>query len=215
MMYQHLYLYLVQYKELALPGIGTFVLERSPATIDFPGKKIVPPVYSIGLEPSSYLPGQRFFHWLAAILGISDREAIFRFNDFSFELKKSLADGDRIIWNGIGELKKGESGEIILDPEPGINIEKAIPLEKILRDKTEHKVRVGEEERSSVEMSSLLEKEDDKKISWWVFSVALAILALMFIGWYLSEHGIEIFSISNSSNLVPDEAAPGLYKLLQ
>jgi hypothetical protein len=65
-MYSELYQYLLQHKELPVPGIGTFLLERKSARVDFPNKLINPPSYTIALQPGSYVPGQGFFSWLAA-----------------------------------------------------------------------------------------------------------------------------------------------------
>jgi hypothetical protein len=49
-MYAELYQYLISYKQVALPGIGTFSLERKPAESDFANKRINSPVYSVNLH---------------------------------------------------------------------------------------------------------------------------------------------------------------------
>jgi hypothetical protein len=36
-----------------------------------------------------------------------DLDAIIQFNNFVFDLKKQVANGDVINWNGVGEIKKG------------------------------------------------------------------------------------------------------------
>ncbi|HEV7779943.1 MAG TPA: hypothetical protein VGO58_01690, partial [Chitinophagaceae bacterium] len=115
-MYPELYQYLIQHKELPVPGIGTFLLERKPALVDFPSKRINPPSYVLSLQAGSYMPGQRFFSWLAASLGITDREAIFRFNDFAFDMKKQISDGAVINWEGVGVLNKGLGGDVKFNP---------------------------------------------------------------------------------------------------
>src|SRR5687767_15173603 len=145
MMYSELYRYLVRYNELPIPGVGTFFIDRKPAVIDFTAKKIHAPVYAVQFQPNSYLPGKHFFNWLSELRGISDREAVFLFNDFAFELKQNLEEGARISWNGVGELKKDKHGEITLDPAPSVR-EESIPAEKIIREKYEHMVRVGEDQ---------------------------------------------------------------------
>ena len=114
MMYTQLYQYLLQHKQLPVPGVGTFLLERKPAVIDFPNKKINPPVYTIALQPTANSTAQNFFTWLGSILHISNHEAVIRFNDFAFNLKKQVADGDIIIWNGVGTISKGLAGDVKL-----------------------------------------------------------------------------------------------------
>jgi hypothetical protein len=214
-MYQKLYEYLLRNNELPLPGVGTFFLNREPAIIDFPNKKIYPPSYSISLHQDSYVPGQVFFNWLASCLGISSREAIFRFNDFAFEMKKNISSGHQVNWSGVGTLHKGDSGEIIFEGAGQFTPEIPVAAERLLREKAEHTVRVGEDERTSTEMTAFLARSEENKMGWWVYSLAIGILALMFTGWYLSEHGTTIFSIANSVKLVPDESSVINYTLLQ
>ena len=86
-MYPQLHEYLLQHKQLPVPGIGTFYVERQSAELDFINKRIMPPVYAIALKSGSQLPSPQFFKWLARALGITDRDAVFQFNDFVFDLK--------------------------------------------------------------------------------------------------------------------------------
>jgi hypothetical protein len=213
-MYSDLYRYLLRYNELPVPGVGTFTVERRPAILDFPSKQIYGPVYSIHFNPDSYLPGKHFFNWLSHVRNITDREAVFHFNDFAFDMKRDLEEGKRIVWNGVGEIKKEINGDITLLPSD-VLMEEPLVAEKIIRTGVSHKVRVGEEEKSSSQMSELLAKDEGRKVYWWILPVTIGILALMFIGWYLSENGLEIFSVSNNAKLVPDETPSINYKILQ
>ena len=212
-MYRELYQYLVQHKELPLPGIGTFIIERRPAAFDFPNKLILQPAYSVRLRTDSYIPGPPFFGWLAANLGVSTREAIFRYNDFTFDLRKNISEGGSVDWKGIGHLSKALSGEVKFVAAHVFDRESPVKAERIIRENAEHMVRVGEDQRSSTEMTAYLNQQNEKKIIWWGISLAIAILALMFIGWYLSEHGIESHSVANTSKLVPGTSSGG-YKIL-
>ena len=207
MMYTELYQYLLQHKKLPVPGIGTFLLERESAKFDFVNRKIHPPAYPIELDPGSHLPGQRFFGWLANALGISNREAIFRFNDFAFDMKKQISDAGIINWGGIGTLSRGLTGDVkFTSSVMGSIFEKPVVAEKIIRERVEHMVRVGEDEKTSGEMTAMLSEKEETKSYWWSFALAIGLLAIMFIGWYFSEHGVDISSAANSTKLVPQEA---------
>ncbi len=206
-MYAELYQYLIQHKELPVPGIGTFLLERRPALVDFPNKMINPPSYGVILQAGSYVPGQRFFSWLAASLGITDREAIFRFNDFAFDMKKQISDGAVVSWDRVGTLNKGLGGDVKFKPFiPEIALEGPVPAEKVIREKAGHMVRVGEEEKTSVEMTEMLGRKEEKKSYWWAYALAIIVLAIMFIGWYFSEHGMDAAATANGKKLVPVES---------
>lgn len=207
MMYEELYQYFIQYKKLAVPGIGTFLLERRPAESDFVNKQINPPFYSVTLQAPVDPPTINFFKWLAAALHISDHDAIIRFNDFVFETKKQISDGDTIDWQGVGMISKGLAGEMKFAPAPGSAIEQPVAAEKVIREKAGHMVRVGEDQKTSAEMTEMLNLPETKRSRWWITALVAGLLALLFIGWYFYEHGIDVSSTANSMKLVPMEAS--------
>jgi hypothetical protein len=212
-MYEELYRYFIQNKKLALPGIGTLLLQRRPAESDFVNKRINPPSYSVVFQTVADSPSLKFFKWLGAAFLISDHAAIIRFNDFVFDLKKQISDGNKINWKGVGILNKGLAGEVKFTPAAISAIENPITAEKVIREKAEHFVRVGEDERTSVEMTELLSKTEVKKSSWLLFAITAVLLSLMFIGWYLSKNGVDVSSTSNTMKLVPMEASAPYQKL--
>ncbi len=206
MMFTELYRYLLQHKQLSVPGIGTFLLERKAAEVDFPHKKIIPPVYSFTLRPTGSMMSKSFFSWLAAVLQVSDRDAVLRFNDFAFDMKRQINNGVIIDWNGVGELRKGATGEIEFSPSPKELIpELPITAEKLIRENAGHKVRVGEEDKTSAEMVEYFSQPRIKRSLWWVYALILVLLSSIFIGWYLYEHGITISSVANQEKITPIE----------
>ena len=210
MMYAELYRYLLLNKKLPVPGIGTFLLERKPAETDFLNRQIKAPVYSISFSTAFDTGTKNFFNWLGNALAISDRDAVIRFNDFAFDIKKQISEGATIHWNGIGAISKGLAGEIKFTPAEVLVQEKPVTAEKVIREKAEHMVRVGEDHKTSVEMTEMLNKPEDSRSLWWVYALAIGILAIVFIGWYLSRHGVDISSTANNTKLVPMETpVPG------
>ena len=212
-MYPELYQYLLLNKQLPVPGIGTFSLERTPARIDFPNKLMYPPAYHFSLQENAVSPSRIFFNWLGKALHVSDRDAIIRFNDFSFDMKKQIGEGDIINWNGVGTIKKGLAGEIKFIPAEQMISEDPVPAAKVLREKAEHTMRVGEDERTVAEMEQMLSHQEEKRSWWWVYALAAGLLAVIFTGWYLSQNGVETGSVANTKKLVPAEAA-ATYKAL-
>lgn len=206
MMYAELYQYLILYKQLPVPGIGTFLLERKPAQGDFLNKQILSPVYSIGLQPNAGPPSTSFFGWLGNALGISDRDAVIRFNDFVFDMKRQITGGATIQWDGVGTLSRGLAGEIKFIDAEVVTPENPVAAEKVIREKAEHMIRVGEDERSSAEMTAALTKTISKKSYWWIPALIISVLAMGFIAWYLYTNGIDVFSAGNTMKLVLTEA---------
>lgn len=215
MMYAALYRYLVTYQQLPVPGIGTFHLDTIPATSDFPNKLLYPPSYRVRFDTDSRVPAPYFFRWLAASLAIPDREAVFRFNDFAFEMKKQISEGCVISWKAMGTLQKGLGGEIKFSPEvPELILQQPVPAEKIIRENTAHRVRVGEEDKSSTEMTALLQQSPaGKKDTGMVIALILLLLSVLFTGWHLSENGVRSEAAASTRTLGP-ASATGSYQLI-
>lgn len=213
-MYESLYQYFLQHKQLPVPGIGTFLLERTPAVVNFPEKKMDPPAYEVRLQASGLAPSRAFFTWLGAALQVSERDAVIRFNDFAFELKKSILSGSRITWKGMGSLSKGLAGDIKFMPEGRLQPESSVQAEKPIREKAAHMVRVGEDQRTSEEMTAYLNQADAKKDFWWAWALVLGLVAVMFIGWYISAHGVGQSATSNPQLLKPQQSGT-TYRLIQ
>jgi hypothetical protein len=205
-MYQHLYEYLILNKQLNVPGIGTFLLERKPAGTDVIHRQISPPVYTISLMPNNGTPTKRFFYWLAGRLKVHYHEAIVRFNGFTYELKNEILSGNNIAWDHVGTLTKGMSGEIKFESSlSDHNFDPPVSAARIIREKAIHTVRVGEEERTSVEMTEWLHPENENKTRWWMPALVAAIALLVVIGIYFAQKNTG--GTGNQQKLSPQKAA--------
>jgi hypothetical protein len=214
-MYQDLYEYLILNKQLNVPGIGTFFLERKPAGTDVIHRQISPPMYTISLLQNNGTPTKRFFYWLADRSKIHYHEAIVRFNGFIYEMKNQLLSGHKIIWEQVGTLSKGMSGEIKFDSSLSEhNFDAPVSAPRIIREKAVHTVRVGEDERTSAEMSEWLHPEEEKKTYWWAPALIAAIVVLIFIGIHVFQKGINQSSTGNQRELSPQKASDA-YKLVK
>ena len=164
-MYHDLYEYLVLHKQLSVPGIGTFLVERKPAGTDFVHRQINPPAYTISLHNESETPAKKFFYWLADKLHVHYHEAIVRFNGFAYDLKNEVLSGKKIIWDNVGELSKGLAGDIRFEPAlKESHFDPPVSAAKIIREKAVHNVMVGEEEKTSAEMTEWLHPEEKAEI---------------------------------------------------
>lgn len=202
-MYVELYQFLIQHKQLSLPGIGTLILQKESAGSDIASRKINPPSYSLTLR-DSVSSSKNFFIWLAEVFHVTERDAIIRFNDFVYEMRNQINGGNTIAWNGVGSLKRGAGGEIEFSPfVKGLSFEQPIKAEKIIREKAEHLVRVGEDERTSTQMVEWLSQSNKKRFPWWAYALIIGLLSVMFLGWYFSEHGLKVSSTANQKSFTP------------
>ncbi len=208
-MYGELHQYLILHKQLNVPGIGTFRVERKPADLDVAGKLIHPPAYTIALHHSNATPSNKIFSWLATELNISEYDALAQFNDFAFDIRNKIMAGDRLLWNGIGTLSKGMAGEIRFDASlKGVSIGEPVAAHKVLRDDAEHRIMVGEQEKTSTEMLEWLSPIEKKRSYWWVISLLVGLLLVVFITWHFYSKGLFTSSAANQQKLTPQKEAP-------
>jgi hypothetical protein len=212
-MYAELYQYLVLHKQLNIPGIGTFQVERKPADIDFIGKVVNPPAYTVALHHGNTTASKKVFGWLSDVFNISERDALSRFNDFAFELRDKVMAGDKLQWDGVGVLSKGMAGEIRFDASlRGMTIGEPVPANKVIRENAQHTVRVGEDQKTSAEMMERLVPTEEKRSYWWAAALIIGLLALVFLAWYFSARRSDASAAGNQQKLEPQKEA-ATYKL--
>lgn len=195
-----LYEFLLVNKKLSLPGIGTISLRQNSSQLDLPNKRFSPPSYYYVIESKVDTPSKKLFEWLSSSYGISEWDAVKSLNDFSFSVRNKLSEAGEMNWEGVGTFRRDESGNLKLDPA-SITLQNQQPVhaEKVIREKFEHTVLVGEQEKSSVEMAEYFAEEAPKKNYGWIIAVVLTVLAVMFIGWYFSAKGFTPSSAGNTS----------------
>lgn len=207
-MYDELYRLLILNKELVLPGIGSFTLNRKPAEANFVEKLVYPPSYSISFLHETPLPEKSFFQKLSEMMNITDREAVIRFNDFTFDLRKKIIAGNEISWKGIGTFSADNRGNINVVPSEIAVIDEPVTAEKVLREHAEHRILVGGQERSSVEMTALLAHQGSKKSFWWIAALVTGVVLGTMIFLHFSKNAWNFSSASNRQLIVPLQAEP-------
>jgi hypothetical protein len=77
---------------------------------------------------------------------------------------------------------------------------------RIIREKAVHTVRVGEEEKTSVEMSEWLHPEEQNRSTWWIPSLIAAIILLIILGIYFASNSSHGSTAGNQQKLTPATA---------
>jgi hypothetical protein len=195
-----LYEFLVLNKKLSLPGLGTIGLRQNSSQLDFTNRQFDPPSFYFIIESKDDKPSKKLFEWLSSSYGISEWDAVKFINDFSFSIRNKLSEEGEMNWENVGVFRRDETGNLKLE-SPAMSLPNLHPAhaEKVIREKFEHTVLVGEREKSSVEMEEYFAGEAPRKNYAWIIAVVLTILAAMFIGWYFSEKGFNPSSAGNTS----------------
>jgi hypothetical protein len=198
-MYAILNKYLFLNKSIPVPGLGTICMESQPATIDASTRTILPPTYRFRFDKFSDSPDKDLFTFLSSQQHISDYEALRQFNDFSYSLRDRLNYFREAPWEGLGILKKDDSGDIhfessILNP----SFLQPVPAEKVVRANAKHMLLVGDRERSNREMSDWFAEEPvHGKRLWWLVALLTGIAASLIIMFHFSSKGWKVESTGN------------------
>jgi hypothetical protein len=175
--------YLLQYRKVSIPHIGTFRIRTLSPRLDVADKRIGAPAFTT--EYSSFdSVSEHQFTYLARVQQ-SDRERISQeLSSFGQQLKENIK-GRPLAWKGFGILK-GSERDIIFEPEE-IRLQALQPViaAKVIRLNAPHRVRQGEDEISSHQKSGTGQKKSTYKKSRlhviaWILLV-LALLAILFI----------------------------------
>jgi hypothetical protein len=204
-MYEALYRFLIRYRKLDLPGIGAIALQMESSRSEFVNRAFLPPAYFFSLEKGKEKPPTKLFSWLAANFGVTENEAIAKFNDFVFDLRDQLQNGQEVAWDGVGLFSQQQAGEIKFTTfRNNLSFLGEVIAEKVIRENVEHTMLVGEHEKTSTQMSEMLSSEiveREKSSHWWIWPLAAIIAILIFLGWYFSEHGISGSSTGNNQKI--------------
>jgi hypothetical protein len=196
-MFEVLNSYLYQHKNISIPGLGTIYLETLPSTTDAPNKTILPPMYHFRFDKYFDAPDKDFFSYLASEKNIPDYEAIKWYNEFSYDLRNKIRKEDKVRWDGIGVLKKDYAGNIIFESEPESSLfMQPVIAEPVTRKNVQHRLMVGDKEKTNYEMDEWLQaNSQQKKQTWWIFAlVAACVASLILLFYYSNNHSQSNFS---------------------
>lgn len=201
--------FFIQNSSLSLPGIGTFDMFRISAQTDFANKKIIPPTFSISYNTNQDSPNKDLFDYVSRKKNIPEWEAIKIVNDFAFDLKNSLKNGEEVEWEGIGLLKSGLSGDIVFEPHRlSYEFIPHVGARRVIRREENHQVMVGDRQLSKEEMQHLLAhetKEIKDRESWWIYAAIITAIAVILIAirLFTSDAG---FTTSRKQQIRPEDS---------
>jgi nucleoid DNA-binding protein len=109
--------YLWRYKRIALPGIGTFTMEHTPASIDKSDNLIHPPSSNLSFQYNSNTDYDGFVDYLSIIEDISRNEAKLNFDTYIDKIKSSISKNGEYSVPYLGKLISESTGNIRFEEE--------------------------------------------------------------------------------------------------
>lgn len=186
--------YLLQHKSISIPGLGSMYIERIPAQTDFVNKRILPPDYHFRFDKFFDAPDKDFFAYLAQQMNRADYEAIKWYNEWAYDLRNRIREGEEVEWKHVGILKKDSTGEIVFEPARAIEtLQEPAPANRVIHSHAQHTMLVGDREVTREFSTDVPEYEEPgtyvEKESWWLYALILAAIALSVIFFHFYNNG--------------------------
>ncbi|HEV7332941.1 MAG TPA: hypothetical protein VGN63_18010 [Flavisolibacter sp.] len=173
--------YLLQYRRVSIPSVGTIHLIQQPVQLDVANKIISPPTFKTEIRSDESVPEHQLA-FLSAALQEEKVQILDRLSDLGKRIQNKL-QGNGFEWKGIGWIGGG-GDSIAVTP----SVLQPVRAERVLRPDAEHNVLVGDQHMTSTQMSVLKEEVEvvaDKERSIWMIVgwvlLGLAILYIIFL----------------------------------
>jgi hypothetical protein len=172
--------YLLLYKKLCIPHVGTFEIVQQSPEYSVVDKLIHPPKYSIRFFQQEQLSAHQVDY--LALLSNSSKESASKELYTLGDRIRRVAEKDFFNWNGIGSLRV--HGNSVSFEDRMVNIEglNTVNAHKVLRENVEHSRLVGDRQTTSV-----IKKKPFKKYRWslplrWAWIIlAVAVTAILIL----------------------------------
>ncbi|HET7896520.1 MAG TPA: hypothetical protein VFL47_02590 [Flavisolibacter sp.] len=171
--------YLLQYKQVSIPSVGTIQIIQQPAQLNIADKVLLPPTFSAELKEGDTVPEHQL-NFLSAVLNESKENVQQSLSETGEWLKRKI-DANGFEWKGIGLLHNRQ-----FDPTLSVPALESIPAERVLRQNAEHRVLVGDQHMTSTQMAErsdgdvVVRKRSIFMIIGWIL-LALAIVYIVIV----------------------------------
>ncbi len=180
-MLNHLTKYLLQYRSVSIPYVGTIQIVQHPPQLNVVDKIIHPPSYSVELRKEEEVSDHQL-SFLDSILN-RGKDAILRDLRFFGDKLQEKINGPGFHWDGLGMITRStQSFPLTMEALA------PIPAERVIRQDARHKVLVGDQQLlsgQSAEAETELEAVESKRSVFIIIGWVLLALSILFIAFYL------------------------------
>jgi len=172
--------YLLRYKKVCIPNLGTFEIVMQSPQLDVADKRISSPVYITQYSKEEKISDHQF-----RFLSNGKSKEIFIQELISFgERMKRRIRVSPFHWRGLGTLRFA-TNELIFEPdEIKLGSLHSVPAEKVLRENVQHSVLVGNQEMTSQQVTEALNRVEYNRpwfiIAGWILFI-LAMIAIIIL----------------------------------
>jgi hypothetical protein len=202
--FQQLNQYLFQFRVLCLPSFGTIRLVAQPARLDVVEHLIYAPTYEPNFSADDDDLSEHQLEYFTASLR-KDEADVEAFFIKAGETLRSKVEQGAFNWGGIGTFNCNND-QIFLTPK--IEALDAVPAQRVIREKTQHAVLVGDQVVMTDPAAERVVEEKRRRDVWVLIAWILTALAILFIAYYLYQHHFSPQASGLQTTIEPAGAQP-------
>ena len=199
--------YLFQYRNCALPQIGTLHIKLDPAVSVLGTQQIHAPVNHISFT-NDITESKNLIEYIAVNKNISFDEADYQLKNISNEIL-NLKQGEDFSVTGVGVFKKSPNDQLVfIENTENEFFTPSVYAERVIHPDDSHAILVGDKETDRNTMTEFFtDTIPVKKNKWWLWAVGLFVFSIILIFMYLNnENNNSFFGVSHKYEL--NEATP-------
>ncbi len=171
--------YLLLYKKVCIPYIGTFEIVHQSAGLDVADKTFLPPAYITHYDQNQTLSEHQVSFFALCNHAAREKQKNELLN-FGLVLKNKIQQ-EAFEWNGFGTLQSSSEAIVFTAYKMFLPSLQLLPAEKVIYAGSSHQVLVGDREMSSLHMGSILKMPLVKRplvmlIGWVILTAAIIFL---------------------------------------
>ncbi len=182
--------YLLHYRQVSLPSVGTLRLVQLPAQLNVADKLLLPPSFTTELTEGETIPDHQL-QFLSAASGESRDTVLQALEKLGSQINEQM-NGEGFRWNGLGLVRRHQPlAPVVPDAWP------PVAAERVLRPDAEHRVLVGDQHRMVPQAVATAETEEpplaeNKRSVIMILGWVLLLLAILYILFVLYQGGFKI-----------------------
>jgi hypothetical protein len=210
-----LYRYFSQTGEVSIPSLGQLSLTKATTINDFSIKELKPVLSTIEFHNGDLPIHPKQFEYLVKNTGTPKEQVNDALVLLGEELHERLQHDKKLDWMGVGVFAVDEQGTIQFHPKSNyVELFKPLQYKHVIRQDAVYEMRVGEEQKSVVEMENFFEEQRSLagKSNW--FRGALILLGCIVLALFIRYSKGSFSLLEGRYNKIQFKTQQTTYKIL-
>lgn len=210
-----LYRYFSQTGEVSIPSLGQLTLTKATTLNDFSIKELKPVLSTIEFHNGDQPIHPKQFEYLVKNTGTPKEQVNDALVLLGEDLHQRLQHEKKLDWMGVGSFVVDEQGSIQFQPKVNyVDLYKPLHYKHVIRQDSVYEMRVGEDQKSTVEMETFFEEQRSQagKSNW--VKGALILIGFVIIALFVRYSKGNFNLLEGRYNKIQFKSQQSTYKIL-